>query len=113
MRRFIICAPPLQLLTTHSSLLLNAQKAHPLVKEDVLFVSYKVPVRAILPSMESRGGNGEENINHYHGNEIWKKVIILLNRSETIGILPLASRLYKVIWGYVTPPVVHNLVYPF
>ena len=45
-----------------------AQKAHPLVKEDVLFITYVIPFRAILPSMESRGMNGEENINHYHGN---------------------------------------------
>ncbi len=37
--------------TSHSK---NAQKAHPLVKEDVLFITYVIPFRAILPSMESR-----------------------------------------------------------
>ena len=49
-------------------------------------------------------------MNHYHGNGIFEKVIILLNQTETISNLPLASRLYKVIWGYVTPPAVHNLL---
>ena len=38
----------------------KAQKAHLLLKEDVLFVLYAIPFRAILLSMESRGINGEE-----------------------------------------------------
>ena len=59
--------------TSHFSLLtafLDAQKAHPLVKEDVLFIFYAIAFRPILLSMESRGMNGQENINHYHGNGV-------------------------------------------
>ena len=77
------CAPPPPLLTSNFSLLtafLDAQKAHPLVKEDVLFIFYVIAFRPILLSMESRGMNRQENINHYHGNGILEKVIILLNR---------------------------------
>ncbi len=39
-----------------------AQKAHPLVKEDVLFITYVIPFRAILPSMESRGVDSHKKI---------------------------------------------------
>jgi len=48
------------LRTPHYALLFQAQKAHPLVKEDVLFISYEIAFRPILLSMERRGVNGQE-----------------------------------------------------